>query len=103
MPTRSGGLRDKADALYRAAAECHRQHTRYSKLVEKRAPGEEQAAALEMAYMCDDYLATALTSYETAKGHTDGHADDAGGTRATCYGTRAASTSGVMRTAMVEC
>jgi hypothetical protein len=77
MPTRTGGLRDKADALYRAASECHRQHTRYSRLVERRAPNEEQAAALEMAYMCDDYLATALTSYETAKGHTDGHADDA--------------------------
>ena len=52
-------LRDKADALYRAATECHRQHTRYAQLVDKRAPDDEQAAALEMAYICDDYLATA--------------------------------------------
>lgn len=77
MPNRKGGLRDKADMLYRAASECHRQHTRYSRLVDKGALDDEQRAALEMAYMCDDYLASAITGYESAKGHGDGHADDA--------------------------
>ena len=77
MPTRAGGLRDKADALYRAASECHRQHTRHARLVERKVSDDEQAAALEMAYLCDDYLATAMTAYEGAKGHNDSHADDA--------------------------
>jgi hypothetical protein len=76
-PRTGSGLRDKADALYRAASECHRQHTRYSRLVERTAPQEEQTAALEMAYMCDDYLGSAITAYEEAKGHSDAHADDA--------------------------
>lgn len=73
MTARTDVLMDKADALYRAASECHRQHTRYSKLVETRAPEEEQREALEMAYICDDSLASAMTAYEKAKGHSDGH------------------------------
>jgi hypothetical protein len=76
MQTRSDTLVDKADALYRAASECHRQHTRYSSLVENRATQEEQREALEMAYICDDSLATAMTAYENAKGHSDGHAGE---------------------------
>lgn len=73
MTVRTDNLIEKADALYRAAAECHRQHTRYARLVDKRAADEEQREALEMAYMCDDSLATAMTAYEKEKGHTDGH------------------------------
>jgi hypothetical protein len=73
MPVRTDTLVETADALYRAASECHRQHTRYSKLVDKRAPDDEQREALEMAYICDDALATAMTAYEKAKGHSDGH------------------------------
>lgn len=63
--------------LYRAAAECHRQHTRYSRLVERSAPDEEQRSALEMAYLCDDVLGTAITGYEKASAKTGAHADDA--------------------------
>lgn len=77
MPTRPGGLLDKADALCRAATECHRNHTRHAKLVENDAPPDEQAVALEDAFISDDALATAMSGYETAKGHTDTHADDA--------------------------
>jgi hypothetical protein len=69
MPARIKKLQGQADVLYRAAAECHRQHTRYSKLVQKEAPDWEQAAALEVAFMCDDFLATAMTGYEQAKDH----------------------------------
>jgi hypothetical protein len=76
MPTRTDSLIDKADALFRAASECHRQHTRYAKLVENRAPDEDQREALEMAYICDDSLATAMTAYEKAKGHSDGHSGE---------------------------
>lgn len=77
MPAKAGGLRERADALFRAACECHRQHTRHARLVERGAADYEQASALEMAYMCDDFLATALTAYEKAKGHSEAHADDA--------------------------
>ncbi|HVF39847.1 MAG TPA: hypothetical protein VM939_08095 [Gemmatimonadaceae bacterium] len=77
MPKRADALQQQADMLYRTAAECHRQHTRHSRLVERRAPDDEQRWALEMAYMCDDLLGTALEGYEKAKGHSDGHADDA--------------------------
>jgi hypothetical protein len=77
MPTRAGGLRDKADALYRAASECHQQHTRHAKLVDDDAPDDEQREALEAAFISDDSLATAMTAYEGAKDHGPAHADDA--------------------------
>lgn len=77
MPTRPGGLRDKADALYHAADDCHRQHTRHAKLVETDAPDEQQLEALEAAFICDDTLASAMTAYEQAKDHGPSHADDA--------------------------
>jgi len=70
-------LQEKADTLYRAATECHRQHTRYAKLVDNDASVDEQRSALEMAYICDDSLATAMTAYEKAKGHDEGHAGEA--------------------------
>lgn|SRR5689334_15269198 len=77
MPTRPGGLIEKADALYHAADECHRQHTRHAKLVEADAPDQQQLEALEAAFICDDALASAMTAYEKAKDHGHGHADDA--------------------------
>ena len=64
MPNRAASLVEQADALYRAASECHRQHTRYARLVERGASDEEQRSALEMAYICDDALASAMTNYE---------------------------------------
>ncbi|HEX6575383.1 MAG TPA: hypothetical protein VF042_10485, partial [Gemmatimonadaceae bacterium] len=73
MPVKTDTLVGKADALYRAATECHRQHTRYAALVDKDAPADDQRSALEMAYISDDSLATAMTAYEKAKGHDEGH------------------------------
>ena len=70
MPARIATLRDTADALYRAATECHRQHTRYSDLIDKDASDQDQKSALEMAFISDDSLATAMTNYENAK-HAD--------------------------------
>ena len=66
MPTKGDALRDQADVLYRAASECHRQHTRYSKLVDRGASEEEQKSALEMAFLCDDALGSAIVAYEKA-------------------------------------
>ena len=77
MPARAAGLREKADALYRAASDCHQQHTRHAKLVDDDAPDDEQREALEAAFICDDILATAMTAYESAKDHGPAHADDA--------------------------
>lgn len=77
MPLRTDASLQKADTLYRAAAECHRQHTRYSRLVERSAPDDEQRFALEMAYLCDDHLGSAITGYEKASGKAGAHGDDA--------------------------
>ena len=66
MPRRTASVQEQADILYRAASECHRQHTRYSRLVDRGASEEEQRAALEMAYLCDDALGTAVIGYEEA-------------------------------------
>lgn len=70
MPARSKPLAETADTLYRAATECHRQHTRHAWLVDRGATDDEQRAALEMAYLCDDHLGDAIVGYENAKGHT---------------------------------
>jgi len=77
MSTRPDATLQKADMLYRAVAECYRQHTRYSRLVERSAPDEEQRAALEMAYLCDDHLGTAILGYEKASGKSGAHDADA--------------------------
>ena len=60
MSPKTNGIVDQADTLYRAAAECCRQHQRYARLVDKGVAVSEQKAALEMAYMYDDLLATAM-------------------------------------------
>jgi len=69
MPARTKALVHTADTLYRAATETHRQHTRHAKLVDRGAPDDEQRSALEMAYLCDDFLGDAILAYEKAKGH----------------------------------
>ncbi len=76
MPGKTKALAQYADTLYRAATECHRQHTRHAKLVDRAASAEEQRAALEMAYLCDDFLGDAIFGYEQAKGHTTVTADE---------------------------
>jgi hypothetical protein len=64
MSPKTNGIVEQADTLYRAAAECCRQHQRYARLVDKGVATAEQKAALEMAYMYDDLLATAMQGYE---------------------------------------
>jgi len=67
----------KADALYRAAAECCRQHERISRLLAKSGDEAEERAAYEMLDHCDRTLAAMAESYakQGATTHPDG--DDA--------------------------
>jgi hypothetical protein len=76
MPNRTDTCIQQADILYRAASECHRQHTRYSRLVDRGASDDEQRNALEMAYLCDDALGTAILGYEKASAKTGAKEDE---------------------------
>ena len=62
----------KADALFRAGAECCRQHRRYSALVERGAGVKEQRRQVAMVALCDDHLLEAAQSYEKTAGKTEG-------------------------------
>src|SRR4051794_25334548 len=54
-----------ADLLFRSAAECCRQHRRYSRLIEMETSEMEQRAALRLVAASDETLAEAATAYET--------------------------------------
>jgi hypothetical protein len=73
-PTDSAALCARADALYRAAAECCRQHGRIARLVEQSDDAAEQRAAYEMVDHCDRTLADMAAAYEKAgaRAHPDG-------------------------------
>ena len=68
----------KADALYRAAAECCRQHERVARLLAKSSDDGEEKAAYATLDHCDGVLAEMAGAYEkaAARAHPDG--DDAG-------------------------
>ena len=59
-------LIDRADALFRAAAECCRQHKRYACLVDHAAPEGEQAAGFRLVRLADELLTNAAGEYEVA-------------------------------------
>jgi hypothetical protein len=63
----------KADALYRCALECCRQHERLARLVELGALTAEQRAAQSLVRLADDALTELAAAYEkaAAKGHPD--------------------------------
>lgn len=56
----------RADALFRAATECCRQHERLSRLVKGGALGAEQRAAEAMVAVADEALADMAAAYEAA-------------------------------------
>jgi len=62
-------LQRRADALYRAAAECHRQRSRYACMVEHRCSDTEQRAALRLAQVCDENLVERIGLYDKAAAH----------------------------------
>ena len=57
---------DKADVLFRSAAECCRQHRRYARLVEMETDESEQRAALRLVVASDEQLAEAAVAYESS-------------------------------------
>jgi hypothetical protein len=57
---------DKADVLFRAAAECCRQHRRYGRLIEMETDESEQLAALRLVSASDEHLADAVAAYESS-------------------------------------
>ena len=64
----------KADALYRAAAECCRQHERIARLVTKSDDDGEEKAAYAVVDHCDQMLAEMAAAYEkaAARAHPNG-------------------------------
>ena len=55
---------DKADALFRSAAETCRQRRRYAWLVEREVDDAEQHGALKLVALSDELLEEAATAYE---------------------------------------
>jgi hypothetical protein len=62
-------LQRRADSLFRAAVECHRQRQRYACLVAHRASDSEQRAALRLARLCDENLVERIALYDKAAAH----------------------------------
>ena len=62
-------VRARADALYRAAIECCRQHDRSAKLFGSSDPELEHKHADALCAMCDGSLAELSKAYETAAAH----------------------------------
>jgi hypothetical protein len=66
----------KADALYRAATECCRQHRHYAMLVDRSLGIGEQRRAFRMVMVCDENLIDAANAYErAARDRTHQHED----------------------------
>ena len=57
---------DKADILFRSAAECCRQHRRYARLIEMETDESEQRAALRLVAASDEQLSDAAAAYEAS-------------------------------------
>ena len=56
----------RADALYRSAVECCRQHERLARLVDLGVRASELNAAQKVVCLCDETLAEMAASYEKA-------------------------------------
>ena len=68
---------EKADLLFRSAAECCRQHRRYARLIEMETSEIEQRAALRLVAASDETLAEAAAGYEASCMKVNGErADD---------------------------
>jgi hypothetical protein len=67
---------DKADILFRSAAECCRQHRRYARLIEMETDEAEQRAALRLAVASDEQLAEAVEAYASSCMKVNGERND---------------------------
>ena len=70
-------LCDAADALFRCAAECCRQHKRYAKLLDVAVSPDEQRAFASIVAVCDEQLARLGEVYRAgvSSDHADGDCD----------------------------
>ncbi len=71
-------VRDAADALFRAAAECCHQHDRASRVHAKAALEEEVDAVQRACRECDDELADRAKDYEETAAHVVPSGQDEG-------------------------
>jgi hypothetical protein len=71
-------VRARADQLFRAAAECCRQHERYSHLTERGVDDVELKGVFEVVALCDRLLCESGAAYEkaSARTHPDGPDDE---------------------------
>jgi len=67
---------DKADVLFRSAAECCRQHRRYARLIEMETDEAEQIAALRLVAASDEQLAESADAYESSCLKVNGERSD---------------------------
>lgn len=67
----------RADALFRSACECCRQHERLAHLVQIGALPLEQRAAQSQVHLCDEALGELAAAYEKASGRAHPSKDDA--------------------------
>jgi len=68
-------LCDSADALFRSAAECCRQHKRYARLIGIAVTQEEQSAAATIVAVCDEQLAKLAEVYRAAVSEATSNGD----------------------------
>ena len=70
-------LCDAADALFRCASECCRQHKRYARLIGIAVMPEEQSAAARIVAVCDEELTKMGAVYHAAAVAATKNGDDA--------------------------
>lgn len=75
-PTAQPTICDKADTLFRSAAECCRQHHRYARLVSMSTHETEQQAALRLVLASDEQLKEAADAYESSCMQVNGERQD---------------------------
>ena len=73
---REPDARDRADALFRAATECCRQHERYARVVASEADDGEESAVSRVVGLCDEHLRAAVKAYEAAAVRPERDQDD---------------------------
>lgn len=70
-------LRDAADAVFRSAAECCRQHERLARVLELACSDAELSGVAEVVSLCDRLLARHTEAYELAAQAGRGDAESA--------------------------
>ena len=71
-------LRLRADALYRCAVECCRQHERIARLMDKELTPIEQRIQGEVVALCDEALTEIAADYEKCGARVHPSGDDVG-------------------------